>query len=117
MSLTKLFTIETTNDLGLPEAGILLITPDFAVPENWADIGWRERTEPVMVKTPEGEHIDATAQINMTHLNIPDPDIHPRKRWRIKIWLTDRSKDEIPVGSELFVPPDVAESLKLAEKA
>jgi hypothetical protein len=66
-----------------------------------------ERQEQVIVVRPDGSELTATAQINMTHLNIRDPDVPLRARWPNTVWLTDRKPEEVPVGSKILVDPAV----------
>ncbi|EDY21141.1 hypothetical protein CfE428DRAFT_1434 [Chthoniobacter flavus Ellin428] len=47
----------------------------------------------------------------MTHLNIRDPEVPAEERWRIALWLTDRTDDEVPAGSQILVAPEVREAI------
>ena len=54
---------------------MLILRPNFSVPPGWEQRGWNQRTEPVVVAKPDGQQIEATAQINLTHVNISDPSV------------------------------------------
>jgi hypothetical protein len=56
---------------------------------------------------PDATSLLATAQINVTHRNITDPNVPIEARWPITVWLTDRTEDEVPVGSKIMVNPEV----------
>jgi hypothetical protein len=84
MERVELLTVEHTFWLKRNGVQMLILSPDFPVPERWKGRGWSERTESVAVLRPDGRELEATAQINMTHLNIPDPD-YTGSRWRITL--------------------------------
>lgn len=86
---------------------MLVLSPHFRMPKSWSKRGWAERQEQVTVIRPDGSSLMATAQINVTHLNIQGPDVPIEARWPITVWLTDRTEDEVPVGSKIMVPPEV----------
>ena len=90
---------------------MLVLSPKLVVPEDWGDRGWSEREEKVTVIRPDGNELPATAQINVTHLNIKEADVSIRARWPITVWLTDRDEDEVPVGSKILVDPPVHAAL------
>jgi len=116
MERVELLTVEHTFWINKPGVQMLVLHPIFSMPPGWEKKGWRERREAVVVVRPDGSQIEATAQINMTHLNIPGPDVNPRDRWRITVWLTDRAESEVPVGSKLLVCREVRDTI-LPEKA
>jgi hypothetical protein len=47
----------------------------------------------------------------MTHLNIRDPDVPIEERWRVTMWLTDRSAEDVPVGSKILVSREVRDAI------
>jgi len=110
MERVELLTVERTFWLSRNSVQMLILSPDFSVPPGWKDRGWNQRTETVAVLRPDGKELEATAQINMTHLNIPDPRF-TGSRWRITVWLTDRTEEEIPVGSKVLVSPEVRNAI------
>jgi hypothetical protein len=59
------------------------------------------------VVRPDATSLLATAQINVTHLNISDPSVPIEARWPITVWLTERTEDEVPVGSKIMVNSEV----------
>lgn len=107
MEQLELLTVEHTFYLSKPGVQMLILSPKFMMPKNWNKHGWSEREEAVTVIRPDGNRLPATAQINVTHLNIRDPDVPIEARWPITVWLTDRSEDEVPIGSKIMVDPEV----------
>lgn len=108
MDKVELLTLEHA---WLATPAMLLITPSFPVPWNDQGYGWGNRTEKVIVAPPDGRALEATAQINMTHLSIRDAGIPAKDRWRVKLWLTDRTAEEVPVGSKMLVSPELRNAL------
>jgi len=80
------------------------------MPRDWEKKGWSERREAVVVVRPDGAEIGATAQINMKHLSIRGP-VKLRDCWRITVWLTDRTEDDVPVGSKILVSQEIRDAL------
>lgn len=107
MELLELLTVEHTFFISRPGVQMLVLSPHFRMPKNWGERGWNQRQEQVTVIRPDGSSLPATAQINVTHLNIRDPDVPIEARWPITVWLTDRTEDEVPVGSKIMVNPEV----------
>jgi len=64
-----------------------------------------------MILTPDGHQIPAAAQVSMTHVNISDPEAPMSERWRVTVWLTDRTSSEVPVGSTILVSPEIRDEL------
>jgi hypothetical protein len=75
MQRFEILTVEDTFWLNQNGVQMLILHPDFSVPKDWHEQGWSQRKEPIVLVKPDGKEIDATAQINMTHLNIPDPRV------------------------------------------
>lgn len=111
MPVVELLTVTDTFWINQNGTQMLILHPNFSVPDGWSQQGWSKRTESVVVARPDGQHIQATAQISMTHLNIPDPAVPIDERWRITVWLTDRTKDEVPVGSQVLVLQEVRDAI------
>ena len=111
MPRVELLTVEDTFWLCRNGVAMLILHPDFSVPQGWEQRGWSQRIEPVIIAKPDGQQIEATAQINMTHLNIPDPSVSIDRRWRLTVWLTDCTKDDVPVGSKIFVSQEVRDAI------
>jgi len=85
---------------------MLVIKPNFSIPE-----AWENRTEKVLVITPDGLRLEASGEFSSTHVNISDPTAPIDQRWRITLWLTDRTKDEVPIGSKIFVSQELKDAL------
>ena len=111
MHQRELLTVEHTFFIGRPGVQILVLSPNFMMPDNWGEQGWKERKEQVTVVRPDGSVLAATAQINVTHLNIRDPEVPLKARWPITVWLTDRSEDEVPVGSKILADSAVCAAI------
>lgn len=111
MKRVELLTVTDTFWLAKNGVQMLMLLPDFSVPKGWKQQGWNARSEPVVVLKPDGDEVEATAQINMTHLNIPEPSAPIDSRWRIIVWLTDRKKEEVPIGSKILVSEEVRDTL------
>jgi hypothetical protein len=106
----ELLTVEHTSWLERPGVQMLIIYPDFRIPRGWKERGWIRRTESVLVVRPNGSEIAATAMICMTHLSIRGPAL-VEDRWRITMWLTNRTVQEVPVGSRVLVPREVRDAI------
>lgn len=63
MDRVELLTVADTFWIARNEVQVLVLRPDFSVPE-W----WKNRTEPVVVLRPDGEQVDAIAEMSMSHL-------------------------------------------------
>jgi hypothetical protein len=107
MKQLELLTVEHTFFISRPGVQMLVFAPRFRMPKIWSERGWAQRQEQVTVVRPDGSSLAATAQINVTHLNIRDPNVPIEARWPITVWLTDRPEDEVPVGSKNMVDPEV----------
>jgi hypothetical protein len=102
MRLVELLTIEDSFQIG---RGVIVI-PDFSLPN-----GWKNRTEVVVVRKPNGQQYEATAQFSMTHFNISDPDVSIDKRWRVVVQFPDGKKDELPTGTKILVSEQVKNAI------
>jgi hypothetical protein len=87
----------------------LTLVPDFPIPGGW----WRNREELVLVVTPEGREFELPAQFNMVHFNIRDPEASVDRRWRVVVSLPSGEKEQVPIGSKVFVSPEVQNALVL----
>jgi hypothetical protein len=103
MKRVELLTVE--DSFQITGRGVVVI-PDFSVPN-----GWKNRTEVVVVRKPDGQQYEATAQLSMTHFNISDPDVSIDKRWRVVVLLPDRKKEELPIGSKILVSEKVKDAI------
>jgi hypothetical protein len=107
MQQHELLTVEHTFFISRPGIQMLVLAPHFKMPKDWSKRGWAQRQEQVTVIRPDGSSLPATAQIHVTHLNIVGADVPIEARWPITVWLTDRTEDEVPVGSRIMVVPEV----------
>jgi hypothetical protein len=105
MSLVEL-TVEDTFWFECNGLVRLILHPNFSVPLDWEQNAWSQRTEPVVVAKPNGQQIEAPLRSTWEHFRISDPSVSIDKRWRLTLWLTDRTKEEIPVGSRILVSPE-----------
>ena len=111
MQQRELLTVEHTFFISRPGIQMLILSPTLTMPDNWSRVGWSERKEIVTVIRPDGTSLTATAQINMTHLNIRGPAVALKARWPITVWLTDRTEDEVPVGTRIMAASTVCDAL------
>jgi hypothetical protein len=110
MEKVELLTVQHTFELTRHGTQMLILFPEFPAPKGWKDRGSNERKETVAVLRSDGTEFEATAQINLSHLNIPDPRL-PGSRWKITVWLTNRTKGEVPVGSRILVSPELRNAI------
>jgi hypothetical protein len=104
MSTVEFITVEDC--FSISGRGVVVI-PDFSIPP-----GWKDREETVTVATPDGRRYESRARFNMSHFNVADPEVPSDKRWRVVVMLLDRSKEELPEGSKIFVSPEVSAALR-----
>jgi hypothetical protein len=84
----------------------LVLLPDFDVPK-----GWENRSEPVLVITPDGREHEFAARFELIHFNIRDPNVGANRRWRVSVSLPCASKAAVPVGSKLFCESELNAAL------
>ena len=111
MERVELLTIEDTFWISRNEVEMLVISPGLRVPKG----GFKSCTDKVIIATPDGNQIEATAHLSMSHFKISDPNASIEKRWKVTLWLTDRTKEEVPIGSKILVSPELKNAL-LIEK-
>jgi hypothetical protein len=109
MSRVDLLTIAERFQIG---PSVYLI-PDFSVPGGQ----WKSTSEVVLVVPPNGQQFEATAQFNLSHFNIRDPEASMDKRWRVVVAMPERKKEEFPVGSRILVSPQIRDALLPSQKA
>jgi hypothetical protein len=85
----------------------LTLAPDFPVPHG----KWRNLQETVRLSDPSGKELQAVAQFNITHFNIPDPSTSLNQRWRILVTLPGLTKEHVPIGSKLFVSSEIRDAI------
>jgi hypothetical protein len=65
----------------------------------------------VSVVRPDGAEFEATAQLNLAHVNIRDPKTPMDSRWRVVVAMPDRKKDELPLGSRILASAELRDAL------
>lgn len=104
MKQSKLLTVE--DSFQIDQLG-LVVVPDFSVPRN----DWTPSQENVTIRRPDGSECEAIARFNHSHFNIPDPTVPIDRRWRVTICILNVGKDDVPIGSTLFVRNELAKQL------
>lgn len=107
MERVELFAVQDTFLLEKNDVHMLILHPDFSVPRD----GWKHRIEAVTIVKPNGQPFEATAEFSVSHFNISDPDASMDRRWRVTVWLTGTTKEEIPVRSVVWVSPTLRDAL------
>ncbi len=85
----------------------VVVIPDFSIPN-----GWKNRKDTVMVVTPAGQKHEVVAQFSMSHFKPIDPNVPLDKRWRVIVLLTDYKKEDLPVGSKIFVSQEIKDAIQ-----
>ncbi|MBO9501389.1 hypothetical protein [Brevundimonas sp. A19_0] len=88
----------------------LIVVPDFSVPET----GWQTRTLAARVLRPDGTTLGAVLGLQVSHFNVRDPSAPLDRRWRVVPTFHHLTKDEVPIGSRIFVELDVVTELSPA---
>ena len=78
----------------------LVLVPSFELPKNG---NWVNIREEVTIKTPNGKEMNVEAQFSLSHLNIKDPEVNVSKRWPVILSLLGVEKQDIPLGSTVYV--------------
>jgi len=104
MIRVELLTI--TDRFQIDGVGVVL-QPDFSVPGG----RWATRTEAVRILTPGGQDFETPAAFDLSHFKLFDPSASIDKRWRVTILLPDKLSVDVPVGSKLFVSPELSDEL------
>jgi hypothetical protein len=84
----------------------LVLLPDFEVPE-----GWKNRSEAVLVVTPDGMEHECAARFELIHFNIRDPSVGANRRWRVSVSLPAATKAAVPIGSKLLCGSELKTAL------
>ena len=84
----------------------LVLLPDFDVPS-----GWCNRSEPVLVVTPDGHTQEFAARFELIHFSIRDRNVDANRRWRVSVSLPSASKDAVPLGSKLLCGSELKAAL------
>jgi hypothetical protein len=110
MERVPLITVERTFCLRSgthPERCVLILHPDISVPPG----GWKERTETVVILSPDGREHEAPAQISLSHFNIRDPHASIDRRWRVTISFQGITSDDVPNGSKILLSHETRDAL------
>jgi hypothetical protein len=92
---SHLLTVE--NAFHFERAGLLVLRPDFSVPEAFP----AQHIETVRIDTPGGTSFEAPAQFNLSHINIASAEPLLDQRWRLTVSLMETSPEQVPVGSRI----------------
>jgi hypothetical protein len=103
MNTVELLTVEDCFEIS--GRGVVAI-PNFSVPH-----GWKDRIDTVVVAKPDGRQYEAVARFVMSHFNLVDPKASVDKSWRVVVLLSDRMRQELPVGSKILVSPQVRDAI------
>lgn len=89
----------------------LTLVPDFPLPHR----EWNNLDAQVLVITPDGEQKEFQAKFTLCHFNILFPSVDINCHWRIVVSLPQASKEDMPVGSKIWVTRDIQKALGLAD--
>jgi hypothetical protein len=89
----------------------LTLVPDFPVPHYDK---WNNFNTQVLVITPNGEQKEFQANFQRWHFNFRGPGVDISRCWRIVVSLPNASKEDVPVGSGIWVTHDIKQSLGVA---
>jgi hypothetical protein len=97
------FELLTVQDCFLIEGRGVVVIPDFPVPH-----GWNDRTDTVVVVTPDGQQHQASIRFSMSHFRMLDPKA---SRWRVVALLLNGKKEDLPQGSKILVSQVVRDAI------
>lgn len=100
-----LLTIEDTFYL---EVFGVVLKPNFSVPKTTGD---QSVEFTALIKKASGDEATMQAELLTVHYNIRDPEVSIDTRWRIEIRLPNASKEDIPIGAELYAPVKIVDLL------
>ncbi len=103
MGFVELLTVE---DCFTIQGRGVVVFPDFFVP-----VGWKDRTDTIVVIRPDGHRYDATARFSVSRFQLLDPNAQIDKKWRVVVLLLKGRQEEVPVGSKLLVSQDVRNAI------
>jgi hypothetical protein len=107
MDLVELLTVEQHYQF----ADRLLVLPDFSMP-----LGWKQRSDTVVVVTPNGQRRDVEANLWVIHLYTGDRSAPADKRWRLQVSFPTMCKEEVPIGSKIMVAPSLRAAMLPSER-
>jgi hypothetical protein len=91
----------------------LIVVPDFSVPPG----RWSDLVADVTVVRPDQTSATVSGCFGRWHFNIPDPSVPLDSRWRVVLSMRGVAKEDVPVGSVVFVPEEVANAVVLGNAA
>lgn len=95
-----------TGTFQIPGVGLIVI-PDFPVPAG----GWRSLSETATIIRPDGHKFDSQLNLQIAHFNIRDLSVSADRRWRVVPCFRQLTKEEVPLGSHVFVCATTVEML------
>lgn len=111
MERVELITVERTSRLSKasePDWSLLVVHPNFSLSQTGK--GFSARTEPVTILRPDGREFEATAEIGISHLNIPT-STSIDERWRVVVTFRGLTSEDVPDGSRIFISRDTRDTL------
>jgi hypothetical protein len=105
MSAGRVELMQVEDYFALKHFGLTLV-PDFPSHDKWNNFDTR-----VLVITPNGEQKEFQAKFQRWHFNIPNPVVDIRRRWRIVVSLPYASREDVPIGSKVWVTRDIKQAL------
>jgi hypothetical protein len=102
--------MQVQDRFALKHRGLTLV-PDFPAPDH----GWNDFDRQILVITPNGEQKEFQAKFQICHFNFRDPGVDISRRWRIVVSLPYASKEDVPVGSRVWVTRDINRALGAAD--
>ena len=84
----------------------LVVTPVLPLPKN--DRGFKPITDKITIELPDGTQKIFEALFALEHFILVDGG----SKWNLVINIKDASKDDVPIGSRIFVNDNMLEKLK-----
>jgi hypothetical protein len=105
MSADRVELMQVQECFALTHIGLTLV-PDFPAHDKWNNFDTQ-----VLVITPNGEQKEFQAKFQICHFNFRNPCVDISRRWRIVVSLPYASKEDVPVGSRVWVTPDIKQAI------
>ena len=110
MSADRVELMQVQERFALKHHGLALV-PDFPVPHYDK---WNNFNTQVLVITPNGEQKEFQANFQRWHFNFRGPGVDISRCWRIVVSLPNALKEDVPVGSGIWVTHDIKQALGVA---
>lgn len=78
----------------------LVIAPDFCVPNLKM---WENFATNIEIETNNGARKQFIANFELSHFEFRDSNVSTDKRWRIVLSLPGAAKEDVPIGSQIYV--------------